>query len=58
LEKFSDLGSPLSELSQTPSIDGDDGFQVISQELDAAIAAEEQKLGLISPPATPARTIP
>lgn len=55
LEKFSDLGSPLSELSQTPSIDGDDAFQVISQELDVAIAAEERKLGLISPPATPAR---
>lgn len=55
LEKFSDLGSPLSKLSQIPSIDGDDAFQVISQELDAAIAAEEQKLGLVSPPATPAR---
>jgi len=37
------LGSPLSELSQTSSIDGDDAFQVISQEFDAAIAVEEKK---------------
>ncbi|EYE90217.1 uncharacterized protein EURHEDRAFT_382151 [Aspergillus ruber CBS 135680] len=55
LGNFNYLRSPLSELSQTFSIDGDDALQVISKELDAAIAAEEQKLGLISPPATPTR---
>ena len=51
LEQFSDIGSPLSELSRTPSVDLDVAFDTMSLDPSGKIAMEPS----LGSPAVPAR---